>query len=314
MFFMDIGKQVFKTPQSKLCCDKAMIQYAELKYIKLSFIPLFPFSTSYQSKCIECKSIVELTKNSDKAISWFDILSKFIGSGLLFFIALFLWQDKQKEVAQELAFLAQPQKYDFYLIDNSRFKNELSYRAEFVIAKVISVDKDKIEIVIGNYMYSRKRDLIKAIRLDTLVFDDFFPSKSQILTQAELINLYQDEVIYKALRPINFTLFGGVVLRPQAPEKLYKGYNPTPINQAGIRNYRNENFSEALALFKQAAEKGDAWAQINLAQMYRDGEGHQVDNKQALYWFEEAKQQGNKKAIFEYDRLCKQIKECSHLK
>jgi TPR repeat protein len=94
------------------------------------------------------------------------------------------------------------------------------------------------------------------------------------------------------------------------PEKLYKGYNPTPLNQAGIRSYRNDDFVEAMSLFKQAAEQGDAWAQINLAQMYRDGEGSKVDNSQALHWYGEAMKRGNKTAEFEYQELCKKVTVC----
>jgi len=307
MFFMDVGKQVTETPQSQLCCDENIVQYAELKYVKLSFIPLFPFSTHYQTHCKVCKSTVEAPKNR---ISLLSILNKFIGTIIVLFIALYVWQGHQEDIAKELDVLKAPQKYDFYLIDNNRFNKVQSQRAEFVIAKVISANKDAIEIVISNYIYSRKRDLIKAIRLDTLVFDDFFPSKSQFITPAELNALYKDEIVYRVLRPFNYTLFGGVAVRPTMPEKLYKGYNPTPLNQEGIRSYRNDDFVEALSLFKQAAEQGDAWAQINLAQMYRDGEGSKVDNSQALYWFGEAVKLGNKTAEYEYQQLCKKEVIC----
>jgi len=307
MFFMDVGKQVIETPQSQLCCDENIVQYAELKYVKLSFIPLFPLSTHYQTQCKVCKSTVEAPKNR---ISLLSIMNKFIGTAIVLLIALYFWQGHQEDIAKEFDVLKAPQKYDFYLIDNNRFNKVQSQRAEFVIAKVISANKDAIEIVISNYIYSRKRDLIKAIRLDTLVFDGFFPSKSQFITLAELNSLYKDKIVYRVLRPFNYTLFGGVAVRPSMPEKLYKGYNPTPLNQEGIRSYRNDDFVEALSLFKQAAEQGDAWAQINLAQMYRDGEGSKVDNPQALHWFAEAMKLGNKTAEFEYQQLCKKAITC----
>lgn len=307
MFFMDVGKQVIETPQSQLCCDENTVQYAELKYVKLSFIPLFPFSTHYQTQCKVCKSTIEAPKNR---ISILSIFNKFIGTAIVLFIALYFWQGHQEDIAKELDVLNDPQKYDFYLIDNNRFKKVESLRPEFVIAKVISANKDVIEIVISNYIYSRKRDLIKAIRLDTLVFDDFFPTKTQFITPSELNELYKQEIVYRVLRPFNYTLFGGVAVRPTMPEKLYKGYNPTPLNQEGIRSYRNDDFVEALSLFKQAAELGDEWAQINLAQMYRDGEGSKVDNAQALYWFNEAMKLGNKTAEFEYQQLCKKETSC----
>jgi len=307
MFFMDIGKEVTETPQVKICCNENTVQYAELKYVKLSFIPIFPLSTHYKTLCKTCKSTVEAPKNK---ISLLSILNKFIGLAIMLLVAFYFWQGHQENIIKELNVLKKPQKYDFYLIDNNRFNEVENQRSAFVIAKVISANKDAIEIVISNYSYSRKRDLIKAIRLDTLVFDDFFPSKSQFLTPEELNGLYKKEIVYRVLRPFNYTLFGGVAVRPTMPEKLYKGYNPTPLNQEGIRSYRNDDLIGALSLFTQAAEQGDAWAQINLAQMYRDGEGNEVDNAQALYWFNQAKVSGNKTAEFEYDQLCKKVKMC----
>lgn len=307
MFFMDVDKQVIETPRAQTCCGENVVEYAELKYVKLSFIPLFPFYTHYQTQCKVCKSSVEAPLSRTSLLS---IFNKFIGIIIVLFIALYFWQDYHEDIAKEMDILKLPQKYDFYLIDNNRFNKVQSQRSEFVIAKVISANKDAIEIVISNYIYSRKRDLIKAIRLDTLVFDDFFSSKSQFITPAELNALYKEEIVYRILRPFNYTLFGGVAVRPTMPEKLYKGYNPTAINQEGIRSYRNNDFVEALSLFKQAAEQGDAWAQINLAQMYRDGEGSKIDNAQALHWFSEAIKLGNKTAEFEYQQLCKKEITC----
>lgn len=306
MFFMDVGKQVVETPQAQTCCNQNTVQFAEIKYVKLSFIPLFPLSISYQTRCKTCKSVIESPK---KHINLFNILNKFVGLIIMLLIALYFWQGYLDDVAKEELVLNDPQKYDFYLIDNNRFKKVDSVRSEFVIAKVLSANKDIIEIVISNYIYSRKRDLIKAIRLDTLVFDDFFPTKSQFIKPSELHTLYEQGIVYRVLRPFNYTLFGGVAVRPSMPEKLYKGYNPTPLNQEGIRSYRNEDFIEALSLFKQAAEQGDEWAQINLAQMYRDGEA-QINITQALYWFNEAMKKGNKIAEFEYQQLCKQDIGC----
>lgn len=55
---------------------------------------------------------------------------------------------------------------------------------------------------------------------------------------------------------------------------------------------------DSLAKLKQAAERGDAEAQNDLAKMYHNGDGVDQDDKQALYWFQKAAEQGFAKAQY----------------
>jgi TPR repeat protein len=52
------------------------------------------------------------------------------------------------------------------------------------------------------------------------------------------------------------------------------------------------DFKQAAAWFRKAAEQGDAAAQYNLGKMYRMGKGVQQDSKQALAWYRKAAEQG----------------------
>ncbi len=56
----------------------------------------------------------------------------------------------------------------------------------------------------------------------------------------------------------------------------------------GLLKIQEGNYKEAMIWLKKAAEKENSDAQINLALMYRDGEGCSVDYSQAMYWFKKA--------------------------
>jgi len=54
--------------------------------------------------------------------------------------------------------------------------------------------------------------------------------------------------------------------------------------------------TKAVALYRKAAEKGDAAGEYHLGRMYRDGEGVQRDAAQAAQWFTKSAQQNNSDA------------------
>ncbi len=244
-------------------------------------------------------------------IPWFNVLNKFIGSIILIVLATFIWQQHLIKIDSEFQILAKPRPFDIYLLDHSKFNQETDYRKEFVVAKVVSVSEKEVSILISNYAYQHKNQVIKAIQLDTLLFDSFYGIKPKTISRNKLKLLRDQDTIYRALRPENLSLFGGLVMMPQKPAVLYKGFKPHPINQQAVASYQDGFFKEAFELFSQAAEQGDPWAQINLGQMYRDGEGHEVNTRRALNLFKQAKMSGNKKAEYEYQQLCQQVKDCS---
>ena len=53
------------------------------------------------------------------------------------------------------------------------------------------------------------------------------------------------------------------------------------------------DFKEAANWYRQAAELGDAQAQVNLGQLYFDGRGVPFDPVQAYKWFKLSANQGN---------------------
>ena len=53
---------------------------------------------------------------------------------------------------------------------------------------------------------------------------------------------------------------------------------------------------QAVYWYKKAAEQGYAKAQYNLGACYRDGKGVTKDEKEAVYWYRKAADQGNETA------------------
>ena len=50
---------------------------------------------------------------------------------------------------------------------------------------------------------------------------------------------------------------------------------------------------QAVYWYRKAADQGNANAQYNLGVMYENGEGVAKDDKQAVYWYRKAADQGN---------------------
>ena len=53
-----------------------------------------------------------------------------------------------------------------------------------------------------------------------------------------------------------------------------------------------KDYPEALRWYRKAAEQGDARAQYNLGNMYRNGRGVKQDNHEAMRWYRKAAEQG----------------------
>ncbi len=57
-----------------------------------------------------------------------------------------------------------------------------------------------------------------------------------------------------------------------------------------------QDYKEAIKWYIKAADQGYADAQLNLAIMYRDGTGAPKDMTKAIFWIEKSKNSGNKQA------------------
>ena len=91
--------------------------------------------------------------------------------------------------------------------------------------------------------------------------------------------------------------------------------NPTPssvvnavaalVSQADA-HYDNKRYSEAVTLYKHAAEQGSAWSQFRLGRCYAYGDGVTKDYNQAEQWYRKAAEQGHNQAIQGYTKAAEQ--------
>ena len=72
--------------------------------------------------------------------------------------------------------------------------------------------------------------------------------------------------------------------------------SPSDIQRRGARHYNAGEFSQAVACFREAAEKGDAEGQWKLGVCYADGKGVEKNATEAVKWYRKAAEQGNAKA------------------
>jgi len=313
MLFLDREQQVFEQAAVQETCphcgNSSPARRATINYLRFAFLPIMPLKRSYSVHCYHCCRSSGTDKPTPSMIPFLSLVNKFAGLVLLI-LALFYYQAWQDKAAlEEQNILMTPQKFDHYFIDISLYQNEAVHQPRYKVAKVVSRDDTSIDIVLGNYEYRKKSQVVKAIRLDNLMINNYFSDTTHSIAVDTLPRLREQEVIYAAYRPENLALFGGIVMRPQLP-KAFRPKLPNAINQEGINLYHLGFHKEAFTLFEQEAQKGDGWAMLNLAQMYRDGEGTERDLQLALHWSSQAVELQIPGADKDHRELCLALEAC----
>ena len=70
------------------------------------------------------------------------------------------------------------------------------------------------------------------------------------------------------------------------------GYNLEDIYKKGKEAYDNNNYTDAVEYYREAAEKGHAAAQFNIGCCYFNGQGIEKNLTEAVKWFKKAAEQG----------------------
>ena len=65
----------------------------------------------------------------------------------------------------------------------------------------------------------------------------------------------------------------------------------------------SQDYEQAVYWFRQAAEKGNSYAQFYLGSCYDNGKGVPKDKQEAIYWYYKSADQGNFCAQAALDRL-----------
>ncbi|WP_394173260.1 tetratricopeptide repeat protein [Thalassotalea litorea] len=237
---------------------------------------------------------------------------------IIFLLAGFTVTYKMSQNQHTLELLESPKIHDVYVLEKDIVNRYCKFREKYVIAQIASVEEAHVTVKVSNFVYMKASDAIKGIRSDKLLTHKFFSQELARLAKADLLRSWQQGLISDVGRSSdNMHLYGGIVIdkSPQPVQKKRKIRKGEEANQLAISYYQGnmgyeKNLDEAFRLFEQAAKQGHPYAQVSLAQMYRDGESVDTDVKAALYWFGEAKKQGVASAQQEYDRLCQKMAEC----
>lgn len=151
-------------------------------------------------------------------------------------------------------------------------------------------DRNSLLMLAEGYYYSIEKDYKKAHECCSKILED---SDKYIKTkdEEERIKLILENLYY----------FGQYVEQDYKEAlKYYKDIS----DAKGIISYRigwinynglgvQKNIDEAFNYFKQSAEKGDNAGQLMLGQAYLCGEGTNIDDNKAIYWYEKASLSGN---------------------
>ena len=70
--------------------------------------------------------------------------------------------------------------------------------------------------------------------------------------------------------------------------ELHREHAGEAANRIGNIYYNQKNYVKKVEWYKKSAEEGYDWGMSNLAGCYRDGEGVQEDQEQAIAWFQKA--------------------------
>ncbi len=282
------------------------------KVLRFTILPIIPLSINYQRQCDDCGYVTSAPCHSLPALELISFIKYFIG---LIFIAYLLIQillSASQQSDNELSYLNEPKLFDTYFVYSDKFTEKPKRIKNLQVAQLINFDDKSMTFRVGNYTYKFNKDIEIAMRTSMLVQDNYFSSKTITYSKQQIKQLYKNNSIYKIMRPELYSLFGGFVMHPPRPKPLYTGVKLDKHNQEGITYFKDGLYEEALKSFTLSAEDGYAWGQLNLGQMYRDGQGTEVNNEKAAYWLNKATLQGSPKAKIELAELCLSY-DCSQL-
>ena len=236
---------------------------------------------------------------------------------VLLCLCLFIYKksnQSQQEDNNSLAYLANPKVNDIYFLDFRLLSENLRPNQKYRIAKVVDITGDIVTLLYGNVLYLRQQSLKDSIRYGQLRYKGYFESKRYDLKLSQLKTMHESAAIYMIKRPDQNMLYGNYINDPK-PELSSTLYIPGKReNFAGLSykksSYLENNLQQAFEQFSRSAQLGFSQGQVNLAEMYLNGEHIDKDLSQAMYWFKQAALQSNKAGVLKYVIVCRQVSYC----
>lgn len=236
---------------------------------------------------------------------------------LLFAIAYFSYYgvyQKHIEKQQTLAIVSAPKINDIYFFDFRLLRDNLRPTEKYRLAKVVDITGDIVTLNYGSFYYQHQHAAINSIYYGQLSYKNSFEPKRHDYQLKEIQQKFKSGALYLAMRPKHDKLLGQRV----SPEKravrlnaFIQGRKENIRGEAFLNELHSEtNLAEAFELFTKSASYNYPQGQLNLAEMYINGQHVEKDLKKALYWLNQASLQSNKSAILKYEIICQQVAEC----
>ncbi len=231
---------------------------------------------------------------------------------LIIFYNLVQGHSDEKESSQH--YLNAPKLDDIYFLDFRVMSDNLRPTEKYRIAKVVDITGEVITLLYGNVFYFRQQALKDSIRYGQLRYTQYFETKRYDLTHAQLQAMFDSSAILMIKRPKNNMLYGNYINEPKPASHSMNFIPGKRENSEGLSflksTYLESHIEQAYEYFQRSAKLGFAEGQINLGQMYLNGEFVDKDMTRALFWFNKAALQSNKTAVLKYVIVCRQLDEC----
>lgn len=238
---------------------------------------------------------------------------------LIITVVVFLLVDRYNQINQadraSKSYVSAPQINDIYFLDFRLLSNSLRPNEKYRLAKVVDITGDIVTLQYGSVFYLRQQSLKDSIHYGQLRYRKYFETKRYDFTSERIKEMWKAGAIYLVKRPVLDKLFGNNV----SPDKVHYSnefFVPGKRENASATsflksNYIEDNLSQAFELFNQSAQLGFAKGQVNLAQMYLNGQHVEKDLLKALFWFKQAALQSDKSGILKYVIVCEQVSSCN---
>jgi hypothetical protein len=262
------------------------------------------------------KAAIKTRKTALKLSSYFTVANVL---KIIFLLSLCLLiynksSQSQQEDNNSLAYLTSPKVDDIYFLDFRLLSESLRPNEKYRIAKVVDITGDVVTLLYGNVFYLRQQAMKDSIRYGQLRYKGYFESKRYDLKLSQLKSMHDSTAIYMIKRPDKNMLYGNYINDPE-PKVSSTFYVPGKReNFAGLSfkksSYLENNLQQAFERFSRSAQLGFTQGQVNLAEMYLNGESIDKDLGQAMYWFKQAALQSDKAGVLKYVIVCRQVSYC----
>jgi hypothetical protein len=242
-----------------------------------------------------------------------------LSSLILFLVVLYLgfmkYENEQAEQKQTLTIISNPKIDDIYFLDFRLLSDKLRPKEKYRIAKVVDITGDIITLLYGTLYYQRQQAAINSIRYGQLSYKDYFELKRYDFPLNTIKTMHSSNAIFLAKRPIRNKLFGNFIGPSKSKDTstyLTYGKKENEQGEAFLQiKFSETNLKSAFDSFHDSSKLGNVKGQVNLAEMYINGQHVKKDFIQALYWLKQASLQSYKPAILKYDIICKQVPSCN---